>query len=158
MGGNRRGAGRPVDPNSMRSQIRGLAGKEDFVTLPASGRVAPAPEWPLTECTVDELALWGKLWCKPQALMWEIQGIDYAVAMYVRTYFEAVEPGAVAGLKTAALRMEGELGLSLPGMKTLGWQIISDEDSEPVAKTPAGSGARKTTGKNWLSAVSVAGS
>ena len=40
MGGIRRGAGRPADPNSMRSQIRGLAGKEDFVTLPAVGRTS----------------------------------------------------------------------------------------------------------------------
>lgn len=154
MGGIRRGAGRPVDPNSMRSQIRALAGKEDFVTLPAEGRDAPAPEWPLIECTADELSLWGKLWQKPQALMWEIQGLEFAVAMYVRTYFEAVEPKAVAGLKTAALRMEGELGLSLPGMKTLGWQIATGDEPAPVAKTAS----RQTSSGDWLKAVSVEGS
>jgi hypothetical protein len=155
MGGIRRGAGRPIDPNSMRSQIKGLAGKEDFVTLPAEGRTDPEPEWPLAIGTADEMTLWAKLWQKPQALMWEIQGLDYAVAMYVRTFFEAVEPGAVAGLKTAALRMEGELGLSLPGMKTLGWQIAVSDD-EPVTVLPKA--ARQTTGANWLKAVSVEGS
>lgn len=152
MGGSRRGAGRPIDPNSMRSQLKGLAGKEDFVTLPAEGRLAPPPEWPLPEVKTTEMILWGKLWQKPQALVWEIQGLDYAVAHYVRTYFEASEPGAVAGLKTAALRMEGELGLSLPGMKTLGWQI-GDASAAPTPTT----GSRQTSSGDWLKSVSVEG-
>lgn len=151
----RRGAGRPVDPNSMRSHIKGLAGKEDFVTLPSEGRAGPAPEWPLAECTADELVFWSKLWATPQALVWEIHGLEFAVALYVRTYFEAAEPKAVSGLKIAALRMEGELGLSLPGMKTLGWQIAGDTASTPIA---APSAARKTSSGDWLKAVSVEGS
>ena len=69
MGGVRRGAGRPVDPNSMRSQIKGLAGKEDFVTLPAAGRDGPTPEWPLELMSKPEIELWGRLWRTPQALM-----------------------------------------------------------------------------------------
>lgn len=153
MGGTRHGAGRPVDPNSMRSQIRGLAGKEDYVTLPAEGRDGPAPEWPLELVTPDEFAFWGKLWQKPQALVWEITGLEFAVALYVRTYFEAATPGAVSGLKTAALRMENDLGLSLLGMKTLGWQI-GDPNAEPVAAPAA---ARQTSSGDWLKSVSVEG-
>lgn len=147
----RRGAGRPADPNSMRSQIRGLAGKEDFVTLPAEGRTDPAPEWPLELVTTEEFAYWVKLWSKPQALMWEILGIEFAVAHYVRSYFEAVEPKAVSGLKTAVLRMEGDLGLSLLGMKSLGWQI-GDPNAEPVA---APSAARQTSSGDWLKSVVI---
>ena len=157
MGGARRGAGRPVDPNSMRSMIKGIAGKDDFVTLPAEGRADPAPEWPLTDITGDELILWGKLWRKPQALMWDIQGLDYSVALYVRTYFEAVEPNAVSGLKTAVLRMEGELGLSLPGMKSLGWQIGVAGDGHGVQSSAPSRSSRQTKNNTWLSAVSVEG-
>lgn len=153
MGGARHGAGRPVDPNSMRSQIKGLAGKDDFITLPAGGRTDPAPEWPLESVTSDEFLLWVKLWAKPQALMWERLGQDFAVAHYVRTYFEAVEPKAVSGLKTVALRMESELGLSSLGMKTLGWQI-AEGDSGPI-EAPAG--ARQTSSGDWLKSVAVEG-
>lgn len=157
MGGVRRGAGRPADPNSMRSQIRGLSGKEGFVTLPAEGRTDPAPGWPLDSVTDAERELWERLWAKPQALMWEIQGLEFAVAMYVRSYFEGVEPGASAGLKTAVLRMEGELGLSLLGMKTLGWQIEAGEDavSAGAVSKPL---ARRTPTDKWLEAVRVEGS
>jgi len=153
MGGVRRGAGRPVDPNSMRSQIKGLAGKEDFVTLPADGRVEVVPEWPLESLSDSESDLWGMLWLKPQSLMWEMLSLELSVAMYVRTFLEASEPKAVAALKTAALRMEGELGISLPGMKTLGWQIASDGVAE-VAPMQA---ARRTTSGDWLKAVTVEG-
>jgi len=150
MGGKRVGAGRPADPNSMRSQIRGLGGKEDFVTLPVQGRTDPPPEWPLMESSYVEIALWETLWAKPQALMWEILGLEFQVAQYVRSYFESVMVDASAGLKTAVMRMEGELGLSLNGMKSLQWQIA--ESVEVSKPTPA---ARKTSTGNWLNGVRV---
>jgi hypothetical protein len=137
--------------------IKGLAGKDDFVTLPSEGRTDPPPEWPIADVTGNELDMWGKLWKKPQALMWEIQGLDYAVALYVRTYFEAVEPKAVSGLKTAVLRMEGELGISLPGMKSLGWQIAQSENDPNFQDVKPSKSARQTKNNNWLSAVSVEG-
>lgn len=152
VGGIRRGAGRPVDPNSMRSQIKGLAGKEDWVTLPAEGRVGATPSWPFESVNQTELDLWALLWGKPQAFMWEINGLDHSVAMYVRTFLEAAEPGAVNGLKSVAIRMEAELGLSYLGMKTLGWQIANED--VPAADVPA----RQTPSGGWLKSVSVVGS
>lgn len=150
-GGIRRGAGRPTDPNSMRSQIKGLAGKQDWVTLPAAGREGETPVWPLEMVKPVELDLWAKLWVKPQALMWEHAGLEFTVAHYVRTFFEAAEPGATAGVKSAAIRLEAELGISLPGMKMLGWQIGEiEQESRPAA--------RKTSSGDWLQAVSVEGS
>ncbi len=149
----RRGAGRPVDPNSMRSQIKGLAGKEDWITLPAQGRSGSAPEWPLHDCLQVESDLWVRLWSTPQALMWDIHRLEFAVALYVRTYFEASEPKSSAGMRTAALRMEGELGLSMPGMKSLGWQI-EEVDSVQGQVVPF---ARQTVGGDWLKAVTVEG-
>lgn len=153
-GGSRTGAGRPIDPNSMRSVIKGLTGKEDWVTLPADGRATVVPEWPLKLVTVSEFDLWGKLWLRPQSAMWEINHLEFQVAAYVRTFFEAAEPGALAGIKSATIRMEAELGLSLPGMKTLGWQIASVDSIAPDASVTA----RQTSSSNWLKSVSVAGS
>jgi len=49
--------------------------------------------------------------------------------------------------------MEGELGLSMPGMKSLGWQI---EDVE-VVQANAVPFARQTVGGDWLKAVTVEG-
>jgi hypothetical protein len=138
----------------MRSYIKGLEGKDGFLTLPTEGRSEPAPEWPLEDSTDAELAYWELLWAKPQAYMWEIIGLEFSVAMYVRTYLEAAAPGAVNGLKTAALRMEGELGISLPGMKSLGWQIAPADTAPAEAMPPA---ARKTSSGDWLKAVSVEG-
>jgi hypothetical protein len=151
-GGIRRGAGRPVDPNSKRSLIKGLAGKVDWVTLPAEGRADETPAWPLELVTKVELEFWGSLWSKPQALMWEINGLQHSVAMYVRTFLEASEPGAVNGMKAVAIRMEAELGLSYLGMKTLGWQI-----AEVAGEVVAPTGARKTSSGDWLKAVRVEG-
>lgn len=149
----RRGAGRPVDPNSVRSMLKGIAGKEDWLTLPAEGRAAPAPEWPLYEASADEMGLWERLWASPQAVVWEAYRLEFSVAMYVRTFFEAAEPKVPAALKTAALRMEGELGLSLPGMKTLNWRIGDASPAAPHA-VPA---ARRTSSGDWLKAVTVEG-
>jgi hypothetical protein len=148
MGGQRIGAGRPADPNSMRSQVRGLGGKEDFVTLPPQGRTDVPPEWPLMESSIVERDFWDKLWASPQSLIWEIHGLEFQIANYVRTYFESVERGASANLKSAVIRMEGELGLSLNGMKTLKWQI--GESLDASKPTPA---SRKTSSGNWLNGV-----
>jgi hypothetical protein len=59
--------------------------------------------------------------------MWERQGLDFQVAMYVRTFLEAAEMGAPASLKTAVLRMEDTLGLSTVGLAALRWRIPVDE-------------------------------
>ncbi|WP_092965286.1 hypothetical protein [Agromyces sp. CF514] len=89
-----------------------------------------APAWPLELLTGTESALWDELWLKPQAAMWSKLGLKFQVAAYVRAYLESVEPGAVNGLKTGVLRMEAELGLSIPGMTRLGWKFAEDEVAE----------------------------
>lgn len=149
----RRGAGRPVDPSSMRSMLKGISGKEDWLTLPSQGRSAPAPEWPLSAASDAETALWDRLWATPQAIVWELHQLEFSVAMYVRTFYEAAEPGVPAAMKTAALRMEGELGLSLPGMKSLNWRIADVGENT----APAQPAARRTSSGDWLKAVTVEG-
>jgi hypothetical protein len=96
------------------------------VSLP-SEPISTIPEFPLSEVTGHETALWLALWQKPQGHMWAALGLEWQVAHYVRTFLEASSAGAVNGLKTAALRMEAELGLSTVGMGHLRWKFADDE-------------------------------
>jgi hypothetical protein len=59
--------------------------------------------------------------------MWDRLGLEFQVAAYVRAYLESVQEKASAGLKTAVLRMEAELGLSTVGMGQLRWKFSVDE-------------------------------
>ena len=121
-GGARARSGPPADPRSARSERRG----DGWTDLPAVG-LKRAPVWPLALKSKPEGALWGKLWKKPQAVMWKRQGLEFQVAHYVRTALEATEGGAPASLKTAVLRMEDQLGISLAGLAALRWRITTDE-------------------------------
>ena len=146
-GGARARSGPAPDPNSYRSMDR------EWVELPAAGFAGDIPAFPLPAAFAVEVELWRELWRKPQAAAWDALGLKFQVAAYVRAFLESVAEGASAGLKTAVLRMEAELGLNVPGMRSNGWRI---SDGEPSAPTPA-RGARKTTSGDWLKAVSVEG-
>lgn len=79
---------------------------------------------------------WAALWRKPQAVEWERLGEHDRLAAYVLAFDESIQPGASAGLKTAVLRMEGELGISTPGMLALRWRIgvvhLDEDDRGPA--------------------------
>lgn len=128
-------SGPPADPNALR---RDRKDDREWVSLPSEGFEGEVPAFPLAGASVVETDLWGRLWRKPQGFMWSRLGLEFQVAAYVRTFLESVEPKASAGLKTAALRMEAELGLSTVGMGQLRWRIAADElaerrdDDEPV--------------------------
>lgn len=139
-GGARARSGPAPDPNALRRDRKDDA---QWVTLPAEGFTGEAPAFPLIDESGMELSLWAALWSKPQAVMWDRLGLKYQVAAYVRAYSESTLPDAAAGLKTAVLRMEGELGLSLPGMHSLRWVIAEDELSDRRDETkPGGTSAR----------------
>ena len=164
-GGPRRNAGRAPDPNALRRDRKDDAA---WVTLPAGGYDGEIPEFPLARISVYEIYfedkkrikvfdpdateslrdrevdLWGKLWQKPQAHMWAKLGLEYEVAAYVRAFIESTGPDSNAGLKTAALRMAAEIGLSLPGMHSLRWKFSEDEVAErrEEAQQPSARSAR----------------
>lgn len=163
-GGPRRNSGATPQPNALR---RDRPGDADWVTLPAEGFQGTVPPFPLPQAIqynryfkdgkkVEEVdegqteyvwnaegELWAELWRKPQAAMWSKLGMEYEVAAYVRAFLESVQAEASAGLKTAALRMSAEIGLSLPGMHSLRWKFSEDElASKREALTPVASGAR----------------
>ena len=64
-------------------------------TLPRE-RGGRTPAWPLvTKATAAERARWVQLWKRPVAILWEEQGVEHAVARYVRMALRA-ETGEVA--------------------------------------------------------------
>lgn len=143
-GGARLRSGPAPDPGSFRSAAK------DWVTLPVEGFAGVVPVFPLSDPLIVELDLWAELWRKPQAVMWDKLGMKFQLAAYTRAFLESVEPGAVSGLKTAVLRMEGELGISLPGMTSFHWKFSEDE---VAARRPAVKVA--TSARSRLKAVSA---
>lgn len=130
-GGHAR-SGPPPDPNAIRRDRPGdLAG---WVTLPAP-RSGPVPDWPLTETTKREDAMWARLWVTPQAAMWDRLGLRDEVALYVRTFCEAAERDATANIRTLALRQMEGLGLSAAGMARLRWKLAAEAASTREATT-----------------------
>lgn len=147
-GGSRARSGPAPDPLALRRDRKDDA---DWVVLPAEGYTGEVPGFPLEKISVydiywedkkrvkeydadgtealrdRELALWEKLWSKPQAFMWAKLGLEYEVAAYVRAFIESTGEDSNSGLKTAALRMSAEIGLSLPGMHAQRWKFSEDD-------------------------------
>lgn len=144
-GGARARSGPAPDPLSKRSMDRG------WINLPESfdGEV---PGWPF-EPNQFELDMWRDIWTRPQAYMWSKLGLQDQVAAYVRAYLESVQPEAKSTLKTAVLRMETELGISIAGMRQNGWRVALDV--EPLV--PSAVPVRQTSTGNWLGSVTVDG-
>lgn len=142
-GGARARSGPAPDPNALRRDRKDDAA---WVTLPVEGYAGAVPEWPFSSSDLAgfEAVYWNELWRKPQAIMWAKLDMARQVASYVRAFAEAAEPKASAGLKTAVLRMEGELGLSLPGMNSFRWKFSEDElaAKRDVSARPSGARAR----------------
>lgn len=150
-GGRRARSGPAPDPLSRTSLVNG----REFTVLPLV-HDAPVPEFPFADVSVAELAVWGELWKKPQAVMWSRLGLVFQVAAYARSLVESVEPGASAGLKTAVIRMEAELGVSTSGMLQNGWVIETPAGgpARPV-QPPRGGVKKQTPTGSWLEAVKV---
>lgn len=150
-GGRRARSGPAPDPLSRTSLVNG----REFTVLPLVHDVV-APEFPLDEASGFESRVWAGLWLKPQAVMWDRLGLSMQVAAYVRALAESVLPEASAGLKTAVLRMEAELGISTSGMLQNGWVIETPAGgpARPV-QPPKGGVKKQTPTGSWLEAVKV---
>jgi hypothetical protein len=120
MKGGHARSGPAPDPNALRRDRDGA----EWVDLPASGREGAVPVWPLAgKQTARERELWAQLWCKPQAVMWELRGQELEVALYVRRFREAEKPGAPVALSTLIVRQMEVLGLSSMGLRANKWRI-----------------------------------
>lgn len=171
-GGARARSGPAPDPTALRRDRKDDAA---WVTLPAEGFKGSVPEFPLatirmydvfyvdkqrvkefdpdaTEARRDaEASLWASLWRKPQAFMWSKLGLEFEVAAYVRAFIESTGPDSNSGLKTAALRMAAEIGLSLPGMHSLRWKFSEDEVAARRESKPRG--RSNVSAKDRLAAI-----
>lgn len=170
-GGHAR-SGPPIDPNSGRSERRGIK----FTALPASGYDGPVPEWPLPRRVVwhewfedgakvrevdegptgqvadREAALWAWAWSTPQAWAWSQPSESWrlhTIAMWVRTYVLCESSEATAADKGSLHRFADQIGMSPAGLKENGWVIAKDElgekraeSSEDAKPEPASGSAR----------------
>lgn len=150
-GGRRARSGPAPDPLSRTSLVNG----REFTVLPLEHAVK-VPVFPFDEQSGFEARLWAEMWRKPQALMWDRLGLATQVAAYVRAFAESVLPEASAGLKTAVLRMEAELGISTSGMLQNGWvfEVPAGGDARPDS-VPRGGVKKQTPTGSWLEAVKV---
>ena len=155
-GGARNRSGPPVDPNSGRSDRRGLK----LSALPNEGYQGEVPEWPLMRRLVhrweyedkrrfqvideDETArvadreseLWLWAWRTPQAAAWARESWRWlTVANWVRTQVIIESDEATAADKGAIHRFADQIGLSPAGLKENGWAIAT-ADIEPSAERP----------------------
>lgn len=123
-GGARSRSGPAPDPNALRRDRKDDA---SWTTLPAEGRKGKAPTFPLVDPSPRELVLWSLFWRKPQAVLWEKNGQEFAVAMYVRTFSEAELAEAQTALRTLVRQQAGELLLTIPSMYSARVRIADDE-------------------------------
>jgi hypothetical protein len=141
-GGARSRSGPAPDPNALRRDRDG----GDWVTLPAEGRKGTAPDWPLADESKREVELWRREWKRPQAVMWEQNGQEIEVAMYVRTVMAAEKKDAPANMRTLLKQQQEALGLSLPGLSRNRWKIEHETEAESETRQPVVSSAKDRFG------------
>jgi hypothetical protein len=144
-GGARARSGPAPDPQALRRSRKDDAGWE---TLPGP-REGDAPEWPeeLAGASVSELAMWSREWRRPQARKWEVNGQEFEVAMYVRTFISAAMPDASANMRALVVRQQETLGISLSGLARNRWIVGEQQESvgAPAERAVAGEAKRRFT-------------
>lgn len=138
-GGARSRSGPAPDPNALHRERD--AG--DFVKLPRSGREGATPDWPLAKQTRREAELWELEWRRPQAIMWERNGQELEVALYVRSVVAAEKTSAAVSARTLVRQQQDALGLSVPGLLRNRWVIVGDEAEAAESAPPARRSARE---------------
>lgn len=133
-GGARAFSGPPPDPNALRRDRPGDAGS--WTVLPAAGREGEVPVWPLSDPSSREIELWRRQWRRPQAVIWEQNGQEDEVAMYVRSLVAAELPNAVVAARTLVRQQQEALGLSMPGLLRLRWRIAEVEQPAEPSSAP----------------------
>lgn len=134
-GGARNRSGPQPDPNSGRSETRGLS----FTALPSGGCDLDPPAWPMSLARDEqqaelEVERWAQIWKSPQAFVWHAERWRWlAVAHYVRMAV-VVECGGTASEVTAMIRLADQVGLTPAGLKENGWQIATDKLAERRAE------------------------
>lgn len=138
-GGARSVSGPPPDPNALRRDND----KREWTHLPKS-REGDAPTWPLTRASGRELRVWNEEWKRPQAVMWEANGQQREVALYVRALVTAEAPNARVQERTLVRQLMDDLGVSLIGLHRHRWVIDGVIEQPSVRSNDAGRPSAKT--------------
>lgn len=139
-GGSRIRSGPTPDPEALRRD-RDKPAQDGWIDLPAAGRDGPTPEWPLARPTKRELELWEAEWKRPQAIIWERNGQELEVALFVRAVRKAEMATAPVAAGNLVRQMMDNLGVSAPGMLRLRWRIV-DEVAAGRVRRPRTASAR----------------
>ena len=128
-GGARNRSGPAVNPDSARSDRRGVK----LTALPAEGFSGPVPAFPLDLASSAELALWAEVWTSPQACAWSLASERWrqrTVALWVRTRIRCEDPDAPASLLGQLHRFADQIGMTTAGLAEMGWAVAKDELTE----------------------------
>lgn len=141
MRGGHGSSGPAPDPNSERSQQRGLT----YRLLPREGFTGRVPAWPLGgRASARERAVWAELWRTPQAAMWNLERHRMmTIGHYCRLLVRCEEPDATAALHAATIRYADQLGLTARGLVENRWRLAPDELADRRGDLPASSGSTK---------------
>ena len=157
-GGARNRSGPAPDPNSGKSDRRGLV----FSVLPAAGYDGDAPDFPLMETRESEAfadreaELWAWVWTTPQAVAWAVEPWRWhTVAMWVRTAVVCESDRATAADKGSLHRFADQIGLTPAGLRENGWAVAVDEVAERAAESrPAKAPAKPASARDRMKVVS----
>lgn len=92
------------------------------------------------------MKLWESLWRMPQAIVWEELHQEMQVAFYTFAFLLAQSSDTTPSQQTVALRMAGELGVTIPGMRSHRWTIdppVTEEEAPAPVERPAGRAAAR---------------
>lgn len=145
-GGSRNRSGPPPDPNSGRSDKRGIV----LTALPPTGYDGAVPDLTrfLLEATGRHEAIWAQLWTTPQACAWSLEPWRWPiVADLVKWLVRSDDPDSPVGIATAVRQLRDDLGLSKAGLTANGWKIA--EPAKPEEK-PAEASSNVTSIKDRL--------
>ena len=145
-GGSRNRSGPAPDPNSARSERRGLS----FQALPNEGYRGVVPEFPIPVAEERELQVWAEAWSTPQAAAWALEPWRWTIiAEYCRLKATVEEdPSATAALIAQLHRYRDQIGLTPAGMRENGWAIAQPD----IATTVSGEAPRPASSRDRMKA------
>lgn len=150
MRGGHARSGPAPDPMALRRDRAG--DKAEWVELPSAGRSGPLPPWPLLDELAGEATLWERQWIRPQAVMWERNGQELEVALFVRALIVSEGPRASAADRSLVQRKMGDLGLTAPGLRALRWRIV-----EAIPRSSSRKARPRASAKDRLKVVDGGG-
>ncbi|HEY4536424.1 MAG TPA: hypothetical protein VIG71_10735 [Enteractinococcus sp.] len=157
-GGARNRSGPAADPNSGRSDKRGLS----FKALPNEGFQGEIPKFPKPVQDDRVLQLWEEAWRTPQAAAWKRESWRWPIVAEYCNIAYLVEVEASAALIAQLHRYRDQLGLTQAGLRENGWaiahpQIEQADDEEDTVTESSQQGSSSKRARDRMKVVVSAG-